>query len=200
MPRDTSTILQAGLDDRVLERLVGAPVHWVDGGPVSGWQPVHSRHAKALTPSGQRAKFVLTRIATPVADPVIQSWVRHQEAFVVPRKQQADALVFWRLAVRQRAFAIDARPRTDVATAIEGTQRLARKVGRLRVAFAFLPGQTVPAWAVHDGTTPVFLGLPNHHLVRTEEVGESLAAIVSLARLKSQVHDVIAAPLMEALA
>lgn len=200
MPRDTTTLLKTGLDDRVLERLVGAPVHWVDGGPISGWKPVHSRHAKALTPSGQRAKFVLTRITTPVADPVIQGWMLHQEAFVVPRRRTADALVFWRLAVRQRAFAIDARPRTDVVTAIESTQRLARKVGRLRVAFAFVPGQPVPGWAVHDGNAPVFLGLPNHHLVRTEEVGESLAAIVSLARLKSQVHDVIAGPLMEGLA
>ncbi|KRC59497.1 MULTISPECIES: hypothetical protein [unclassified Nocardioides] len=197
MPHDTTTVL-GGLDPRVLERLAGAPAHWVDGGPISGWKPVHSRHAKTLAASGQRAKFVFTRIATPVADPVIEGWVRHQDSLVAPRRRTGDALVFWRLAVRQRAFAIDARPRADVATAVENTRRLPLKIGRLRVALAFLPGRLVPAWAVHDGVQPVFVGLPDHHLVPTEDVGESLAAIIALARWKSQVHDVIAAPFADA--
>lgn len=198
MPQDPSALADRNIDERVLARLVGAPAHWVDGGPISGWKPVHSRFAKPVGMPGKRAKFVFTRIATPWTDPVVEGWLAHQRALVVPRKRRGEGLVFWRLAVRQRAFAIDAYPRADAATAIERARWLVERYDALRVVLAFLPGELVPAWAVHDGRKPVFIGLPDHHLVPTVDVGESLAAILAGAQVRAQVRDVIGSPLAEA--
>jgi hypothetical protein len=175
-------------------RLSDAPVLWVDGGPVLHWTPVHSRFAKPVTMPGHPPRFVFTRTPNPPEDPPIQRWLEQQRLLVVPKvRRRGELLIFWRLAVRQRAFAIDAHPRADLQRTLEQTKRLARRASRLSVAFAFFPGEPIPSWVVVDRDEPVFLGLPDHHLAPTTDPSVSLAAILAAARAKSRVHEVIAA-------
>lgn len=183
------------LPDEHLALLADTATCWVDGGPLHHWTPVHSRFARSVESPGRRPQVFFTRAPNPPADPVIAAWIAHQRRLVMPLVEApSDHLVFWRLAVRQRAFAIDAQPRADLETSAERVQRLIDRAIRLRVTLGFFVGDLTPSWVVRDGEEPVFVGLPDHHLVATDDPSHSLAALLASARLRPQAHDLAPEP------
>lgn len=183
------------LTDEHVTRLPETATCWVDGGPLHHWAPVHSRFAKPIASPGRRPQVIFTRTPNPPDDAVIRRWLEHQRGLVVPTPEPGgDHLVFWRLAVRQRAFAIDVQPRSDLGETVARAQLLIDRASRLRVTLGFFIGELTPSWVVRDGDEPVFVGLPDHHLVPTEDPSQSLAAMLASARIRSQVHDVVPEP------
>lgn len=171
--------------------LAAGPMHWVDGGAISRWTPVHSRHAKPIASRGQRAGFVVTKSVDPPTDPVVVRWLEHQQQLVTPAPPDSGDLFFWRLAVRLRSFAIDVQPRADFDTTLERIRLLTRRVEHLHVVFGFRSGNPIPSWVVRDGDDLVLAGMPDYHLVPACDETESVAAILTVARLKPRVHDLL---------
>lgn len=181
-----------GFSKKLLSRLSDHAAHWVDGGPASGWEPVHSRFAKPVGSPDKRAQLVFTRVPNPPTEPTIQRWREQERLLVVPKPlTRADSLVFTRLAVRQRAFAIAAHPRAELANASDRARRLVARAAGLQVVLGFFPDELVPCWVLRDQDEPVLLGLPHHHLVPTLDPSRSLAALLGTARIKAHVHDVV---------
>ncbi|BBH16974.1 hypothetical protein Back2_12610 [Nocardioides baekrokdamisoli] len=170
---------------RVQERAI----HWIDGGPLSGWTVVHSRVGRPVGGPGQAARFMLTKVASSVTDPVIQRWVDHLGILVVADDEPVSEQVFCRIVVRQRSIALNAVAFDDVAGAQESVRSITSRAMTLQVAFAFIPGEPIPMWVVHDRSTLLFVGLPQHHLARVSDPRVSLAAMLSAARIKGQVHE-----------
>lgn len=194
-PRERGTPGGEQPPEPLLAKLSTEAAFWVDGGSISRWRPVYGRSGKAVAPPGQTARFVFTRVpATPPLEGSIRRWVEHQRRLVVAPESSSPSLVFWRLALRQRAFAIDTHASSDVKTASERVRHLARRAGDLQVALGFFAGESIPAWVVSDDDVAVMVGLPQYHLVQTSDPATSLAALVSSARIKPQVHEVSAAP------
>lgn len=183
------------LRDEHLVQLRETATCWVDGGPLHQWAPVHSRFARSIASPGRRPQVIFTRTANSPTDAAIDGWTAHQRQLVVPASEPEGAhMVFWRLAVRQRAFALDARTRADLSESVARAQRLIERASRLRVTLGFFIGDLAPAWVVRDGDEPVFVGLPDHHLVPTDDPSQSLAAMLASARIRPQVHDVVPQP------
>ena len=174
----------------LLARLSVAAAFWVDGGAISRWAPVYGRLAKPVAMPGQQARYVLTKMASPPVEATIRRWVEHQRLLVVAPEDSSPSLVFWRLAVRQRAFAIDAHASADVRTAFDRVRELSARAAYLQVTLGFFAGESVPSWVVRDGDLPVMVGMPHFHLVPTADPSASLAALVGNARIKPQVHEV----------
>lgn len=172
-------------------RLSDRAARWIDGGPLETWAVVHGRFAKPVGPQGQQARFMFTRVAS-TEEPVIASWSVHQRLLVDGAGEAATSgeQVFWRLAVRQRAIAIDAEPRADLRTATERARLVKRRAAQLRVALGFFAGEPIPSWVILNGDMPLFVGLPQHHLVPTSEPRLSLASLLAEAQVKAQVHEV----------
>jgi hypothetical protein len=170
-------------------RLQERAIHWIDGGPLSGWAVVHSRMGRPVGGAGQAARFMLTKVSAPSVDPVIQRWVDHLGILVVADESSVDEQVFCRIVVRQRSIAINAVPFRDVATAQDSVRATTNRAMELQVAFAFLPGEPIPMWVVHERKQIQFVGLPQHHLARVSDPRLSLATMLSAARVKGQVHE-----------
>lgn len=186
-----TTQAHGGLSEALLGRLSDAAAQWVDAGPATGWEPVHSRFGKPVGTPDKRAQIVFTRVPNPPTDPAILRWGEHANQLVVPKSPaRAVSLVFTRVAVRQRAFALGAHPRADLTKATERARRMVARAAGLQVVLGFFPNELVPSWLLHDGDQPVLLGLPHHHLVPTLDPARSLAAILGAARVKATAHDV----------
>lgn len=173
----------------VSPRLQERAIHWIDGGPLSGWAVVHSRVGRPVGVPGQSARFMLTKVSSGPADPVIQRWVDHLGILVVADEQNVSEQVFCRIVVRQRSIAINAVPFGDVVSAQESLRSITSRAMTLQVAFAFIPGEPIPMWVVHDRKILLFVGLPQHHLARVPDPRVSLASMLSAARIKGQVHE-----------
>jgi hypothetical protein len=193
-PRPGPALRGEPLSDQLLARLSGEAALWVDGGSIARWAPVYGRAAKPVAPTGQHGRFVFTRIAAPPVEGTIRRWVEHQRMLVRAEDGVSPQLVFWRLAARQRAFAIDAYPCVDVKTASDRVRGLAHRAAYLQVTLGFFAGETLPCWVVCDEETPVMVGMPHYHLVPTDDPAASLGALVGTARIKPQVHEVTTWP------
>lgn len=186
-----ATASSSGLSAKLVAKLSPHVARWVDGGSAGDWEPVHSRFAKPVGTPDKRPQLVFTRVPCPPTEPAIERWLDLERQLLVPREVPEDGtLVFTRLAVRRRAFAIAAHPRADLAAATERAKRLVNRAGRLQVALGFLDRELAPAWVLYDGDDPVMMGLPQHHLVPTRDPSTSLASFLSRARVKAQAHDV----------
>jgi hypothetical protein len=162
--------------------------YWVDGGALHGWAAVYSRLAHPLAAGDQRARFMFTKVGDS-ATPVIERWMEHLGSLGITAGT-GTSQVFWRLAVRQRSLALSAQYFGDLAAAVDGARSVTRRAANLTVAFGFFPGDPIPRWVVHDEGVPVFVGLPQHHLVRVHDPRTSLAALLSSASVKVKVHEV----------
>lgn len=164
-------------------------IHWVDGGPLTGWAVVHSRVGRPVGIAGQPARFMFTKASSSATDPVIQRWTEHLSMVVVADDSPLADQVFCRIVVRQRSIAINAAQFADVASAQKCVRSITGDASTLHVAFAFMPGEPIPMWVVRQGDAPLFVGLPQHHLARATDSNGSLAAMLSAARVKGQVHE-----------
>jgi hypothetical protein len=142
-PRPGPALRGEPLSDQLLARLSGEAALWVDGGSIARWAPVYGRAAKPVAPTGQHGRFVFTRIAAPPVEGTIRRWVEHQRMLVRAEDGVSPQLVFWRLAARQRAFAIDAYPCVDVKTASDRVRGLAHRAAYLQVTLGFFAGETL---------------------------------------------------------
>ena len=163
--------------------------YWVDGGSLLGWGAVYSRLAHPLSLSDQGARFMFTKVAPTSTAPVVQRWVDHLASLGVTPESGPDRL-FWRLTVRQRSVAINAQRFVDLSEAMENAREVTRRAAELEVSFAFFDREPLPMWVVRDGDVPVFVGLPQHYLVRVADPRASLAALVGAAQVKAKVHEV----------
>lgn len=136
-------------------------------------------------------RFTFNRSVSTAPDPVVQRWQAIQSTFVESDEEiSGPGIVFWRLAVRHRAVAIDATPASDLEESLRRARRAVRRAASLQVCFGFTEGQSVPNWVVHDDGTPVMIGLPARHLVLTSDPTRSLAAYLSAAQVKASVNDI----------
>jgi len=173
-----------------LPRLSATAAFWVDAGSVDRWAAVYGRSMKPIAQAGQQGRFVLTKTPSPPVEGSIRRWVEHQRDVVVAPEVDSASLVFWRLAVRQKAFAIDAYPSADVRIASDRVRRITLRAAHLEVRLGFFAGSSIPSWVVVDGGTPVMVGMPEYHLVLTDDPALSLGALVATARIKPKVHEV----------
>lgn len=181
--------------DRVLSRLSGSAVQWISGGPIHSWTPVHGRFGKPVTSPGHLPHIVITRTEAEPSYEANRLWLEHQRKLVRPRAVGTDgSMLFWRLAIKQRAFAIGAHPRPDLGTTIQRVDRLISRAGRLEVMLGYFPGELIASWVVLDKDEPVFVGLPEHHVMPTTDPTRSLAAILASARIRHQVHIILPPP------
>lgn len=179
------------------------PMLWLDAGPLSQWMPVMGRYARPVYGPVVPVRYVLARTTDALADPTSARWIELQRAAMsaVPDRGGArrstaareprryGELVFWRLAARTRAFAIDVSPSPTTADAIARAERVVRRSDALEVRIGFAEGDPLPRWVAHDAGELLFTGLPGFHLVRTSDPGRGLAAILSSARILRAVRD-----------
>jgi hypothetical protein len=161
---------------------------WVDGGPLHGWAVTHSRLARPVGPGDQQGRFMFTQSRIPAA-PLIQQWVGHLASVGVEPDPESSR-VFWRIVVRQRSLALTAQPSRELADAIDSAREVSRRAEALTVSLGFAPSEPIPKWIVRDGDVPVFVGLPQHHLVRVKDPRTSLAALVAGAHVRTRVHEI----------
>lgn len=177
--------------DVLAARLSDHSVRWTAGGPLADWAPTYGPRHTAVATGGHAVKVALTRADPASGDAALGAWRRWQRQFVeLPDRSGADTLIWWRLAVHQRVFAICAEPCTDAHAAVGVLRRIVRDASRLTVAFAHRPGQAVPDWVVHDHETPLFVGMPDYPLVGVTDRTSSLATLLRGARFHRYVHDI----------
>jgi len=162
--------------------------YWVDGGPLHGWAATYSRLAHPIGTGEQRARFMFTKVGASTA-PVIERWIEHLASLGL-RAGSGTAQVFFRIAVRQRALALCAQEFRDLTEAVEAARDITRRAASFSVSFGFFPGEPIPRWVVRDDDQPVFVGLPQHHLVRVSDPRASLAALVGAAHVRTKVHEI----------
>lgn len=159
---------------------------WVEGGPLDEWGAVHSRLAHPLSVGDQRARFMFTKVGESKS-PAIQGWMDHLQALGVSAGT-GTAQVFWRLAVRQRSFALSAQHFRELGEAVENARLVTRRAAMMSVSFGFFPADPIPRWVVREEGQPIFVGLPQHHLVRVRDPRLSVAALLNSASVKVKVH------------
>jgi hypothetical protein len=164
-----------------------APSHWADGGLLQGWGVAYSRLAHPLGTGEQQARFMFTEVNRADTTSAVQAWVDHLDALGLGDTTTSSRM-FWRLALRQRSVALSAQPLVGLGEAMDNARQLTRDAAALTVSFAFFIGEPIPRWVVSHGDVPVFIGLPQHHLVRVQDPRESLAALLGGAKVKAQVH------------